>query len=96
MTFRRKFIAQLEIPSHHDFGVFMFVDTLQCMSRLVVEANYIKEEVADQRKFSINHKELNADLGESKVAGAIKEVLDDQGGPRNHKTEFRETINGIS
>jgi len=42
VTFRRKYIAQLEVPSHDKFGVFMFVDTLQCMSRLVVEAAYIK------------------------------------------------------
>lgn len=28
VTYRRKFIASLEIPSHDRFGHFMFVDTL--------------------------------------------------------------------
>lgn len=60
VTFRRKFIANLEIPSHHDFGVFMFVDTLQCMSRLVVEASYIRDECLEQKKqLSIHHQQLN-------------------------------------
>lgn len=74
----------------------MFVDTLQCMSRLVVESSYIKDEVAEQRKnLSVQHQQLNSDLGESKVERAIKEVIDNAE-RRDHKVEFREYINGIS
>lgn len=37
-AFRRKFIATLEIPSHENFNYFYFIDTLQCMARIIVEA----------------------------------------------------------
>lgn len=33
VSYRRKYIASLEIPSHEKFGHFLFMDTLQCMSR---------------------------------------------------------------
>lgn len=100
ITYRRKFIASLEVPSHHDFGVFMFTDTLQCMSRLVVEATYIKEECLDAKKaLSLQHQQLNNEMGQDAVQGAIKEVMDqqnDSSNKRDHKAEFRSFINGIS
>lgn len=67
VTYRRKYIAQLEVPSHDKFGIFMFVDILQCMSRLVVEAGYIKDEVAENRKLSITQLKLNQEKGKENI-----------------------------
>jgi len=80
VTQRRKFIASLEIPSHHDFGVFMFTDCLQCMARLVVEASYIRDECLEQKKaLSLHHQQLNNDLGKAVMTSAIKDILDTEG-----------------
>jgi len=58
VTFRRKFIASLEIPSHEKFGNFLYVDTLQCMSRQVVEDKFIKESLSEQKELSANQMKL--------------------------------------
>jgi len=50
VTYRRKYIASLEIPSHEKFGHFLYMDVLLCMSRQVVEAAYIKSEIAASRE----------------------------------------------
>lgn len=56
VTFRRKFIAQLEIPSHEKFDHFLFIDVIQCMSRLIVESSYIRDEVSEQKRIlSVQH-----------------------------------------
>lgn len=58
VTFRRKYIASLEVPSHDKFGVFMFVDTLQCMSRQVVEAAFIRDSIMEQKALGSNQAAL--------------------------------------
>lgn len=94
VTHRRKFIAQLEVPSHNDFSDFSFIDTLVCMSRGIVESAYIREEVAESKKMSLQHMQLNKQVGADKINNAIQGVLNKQ--DRNHKNEFRNYINGIA
>jgi C4-dicarboxylate-specific signal transduction histidine kinase len=65
------------------------------MSRLVVEASYIRDECLEQKKaLSVYHQQLNQEMGEKKVSNAIKNVLSRE--KRDHKVEFRQYINGIS
>lgn len=59
---RRKLIASFEIPCHDSFASFIFIDSLQCMSRQVVETRFIKEHIADVKseQVSANHMKKNA------------------------------------
>jgi hypothetical protein len=69
------------------------------MSRLVVEASYIRDECLEQKKaLSLHHQHLKNELGAATIDGAIKGVLAETDGvtKRDHKTEFRGFINGIS
>ena len=49
VTRRRMFIADLEIPSHNSFSDFLFVDVLMCMSRLIVESDYVRHDLLEHK-----------------------------------------------
>lgn len=49
VTRRRMFIADLEIPSHNSFSEFLFVDVLMCMSRLIVESDYVRHDLLEHK-----------------------------------------------
>lgn len=98
VTYRRKYIAALEIPSHEKFGIFNFTDVLLCMSRQVVESSYIKDQITEQRQLSVNQQELQKELGKTQVNQAIREKLEANEKKKNldPKVEFRKAVLGIS
>ena len=49
VTRRSMFIADLEIPSHNSFSDFLFVDVLMCMSRLIVESDYVRHDLLEHK-----------------------------------------------
>lgn len=97
VTFRRKYIASLEIPSHERFGYFYFLDTLQCMSRIVVEAAFIKDKIAEQKMMSANAMTAQNHMGKGKFEQEVHSKLRTQQEEKvDPKVEFKKAINGIS
>ena len=55
--FRRKFIAGLSIPIHHDLTQFLFYDVLQCLSRAVCEHAYGLERLKEKKLMAFAKKQ---------------------------------------
>jgi hypothetical protein len=85
VTFRRKYIASLEIPCHEKFGHFIYMDVLLCMARQVVEQAYIKSSIAENKEVVSDDK--------MKEIGKVLEAPKPKEDP---KVEFRKAVLGIS
>lgn len=86
------FISDLEIPSHNSFSDFLFVDVLMCMSRLIVEADYVRHDLYE-------HKILLKDLAKQSEQQGVKPnttKIAEENPKKDSKVDFKNLTNGIS
>jgi len=90
VTFRRRFIAKLEIPAFNQFRRFMFYDVMMTMARTVCEKAYNRERLAEKKLALKQLKLLNKTDQAEKLESGLGSIFD-----RNFELDFDEVLHGM-